>query len=57
MVWFVAPAVVFLAGLSLLPLAVLVRMAVSDVEPSHLLGGWRLAADRTGQLRTGPDLR
>lgn len=52
MVWFVAPAVVFLAGLSLLPLAVLVRMAVSDVEPSHLLGGWRL----TGLANFGPVL-
>lgn len=37
---FAAPAVLFMAALSIYPLTVLVRMSFSEVTPSTVLGGW-----------------
>jgi multiple sugar transport system permease protein len=39
---FVAPAVVLLAAFALYPLVVLVRMSVSDVGPTNIIGVWHL---------------
>ncbi|MBV9847213.1 MAG: sugar ABC transporter permease, partial [Kutzneria sp.] len=40
MSWFVAPAVVFLGLFSVYPLIALVQMALSEVRPENLFGGW-----------------
>ena len=39
-VWFLVPAVGLLAGFALYPLIVLVRMSLSDVGPSNIVGEW-----------------
>jgi multiple sugar transport system permease protein len=39
-VWFVVPAVVLLLAFALYPLIVLIRMSVSDVGPSNIVGVW-----------------
>ncbi|WP_020500933.1 carbohydrate ABC transporter permease [Sciscionella marina] len=43
MVWFVAPAVLFLAALVIYPLGVLLQMSFSTITPSSILGGWSWA--------------
>lgn len=39
-VWFLVPAVGLLAGFAVYPLIVLVRMSLSDVGPSNIVGEW-----------------
>lgn len=40
--WFVIPAVVVLGGFAVYPLVVLVRMSLSDVGPTNIVGTWNL---------------
>lgn len=39
-IWFLVPAIGLLAGFAVYPLIVLVRMALSDVGPSNIVGEW-----------------
>jgi ABC-type sugar transport system permease subunit len=39
-IWFLVPAAGLLAGLAIYPLIVLVRMSLSDVGPSNIIGDW-----------------
>jgi multiple sugar transport system permease protein len=39
-IWFLVPAIGLLAGFAVYPLIVLVRMSLSDVGPSNIVGDW-----------------
>ncbi|WP_136054756.1 sugar ABC transporter permease [Microbacterium sp. K24] len=39
-IWFLVPAIGLLAGFAVYPLIVLVRMSLSDVGPSNIVGAW-----------------
>ncbi|WP_144875074.1 carbohydrate ABC transporter permease [Microbacterium sp. 1.5R] len=39
-IWFLVPAIGLLAGFAVYPLIVLVRMSLSDVGPSNIVGEW-----------------